>query len=149
MYRSLYLLYFFSLTLLFRAQSHGTRQVLCYSDLSVRTDYALQSYPSPDSILQTKSQKKLILSAASKFNTKPKLGLAFAEENGLIYHDLSEGVTKDQSLARFLKSCSRLDKRLLGDFISKPDNIELLRAFIGLFAFKNVGSSLILCTSLF
>ncbi len=88
--------------------------------------------------MQIKSQKKLILSAASKFNAKPKTGLAFLEENGLIYADLSSEVSKAQSLAKFLKSCSRLDKRLLGDFISKPDNIEILRAFIGLFDFKDV-----------
>lgn len=31
-----------------------------------------------------------------------------------------------------------LDKRLLGDYISKPDNIDILKAFFGLFDFKNV-----------
>ncbi|KAF9049397.1 Sec7-domain-containing protein [Hymenopellis radicata] len=94
-------------------------------------------YPAPESLMQIKSQKKLVLSAASKFNAKPKTGLAFLEENGLIYADLSSEMSKAQSLAKFLKSCSRLDKRLLGDFISKPDNIEILRAFIGLFDFKD------------
>ncbi|KIK63700.1 hypothetical protein GYMLUDRAFT_221940 [Collybiopsis luxurians FD-317 M1] len=93
--------------------------------------------PSPESLLQTKSQKKLILTGTSRFNTKPKTGLAFLEENGLIYADLSDEVDKPLSLARFLKSSSRLDKRLLGDFISKPDNIDVLKAFIGLFDFKN------------
>lgn len=88
--------------------------------------------------MQTKSQKKLILNAASRFNAKPKTGLVFLEENGLIYADLSPEVSKAQSLAKFLKSCSRLNKRLLGDFISKPDNIEVLKAFIGLFDFKDV-----------
>jgi brefeldin A-resistance guanine nucleotide exchange factor 1 len=79
------------------------------------------------------------LTGAARFNTKPKTGLAFLEENGLIYADLSDTVDKPLSLARFLKSCSRLDKRLLGDFISKPDNIDVLKAFIGLFDFQNVG----------
>ncbi|PBK77654.1 Sec7-domain-containing protein [Armillaria solidipes] len=94
-------------------------------------------FPSPESLLQKKSQKKLILAGASRFNAKPKAGIAFLEENGLIYADLSPEVSKAQSLARFLKSCTRLDKRLLGDYISKPDNIEVLKAFIGLFDFKN------------
>lgn len=96
-----------------------------------------QDCPSPDSLLHAKSQKKLILTGASRFNAKPKTGLAFLEENGLIYADLSDEVDKPLSLARFLKSCTRLDKRLLGDFISKPDNIEILKAFIGLFDFKD------------
>lgn len=72
------------------------------------------------------------------FNNKPKNGLAFLEENGIIYNDLSEDVSKTKSLALFLKGCTRLNKRLLGDYISKPDNIELLRAYIGLFDFQNV-----------
>lgn len=72
------------------------------------------------------------------FNNKPKSGIAFLEENGIIYKDLSDEVSKARSLASFLKGCTRLDKRLLGDYISKPDNIEILKAFIGLFDFKNV-----------
>ncbi len=84
----------------------------------------------------TKSKKKLILTGTAKFNNKPKTGLAFLEENRLIYIDPSE--PKPLSLARFLKSSARVDKRLLGDFLSKPDNIELLKAFLGLMDFKGV-----------
>lgn len=97
-----------------------------------------QEFPTPQSLLQTKSQKKLILTGAARFNSKPKTGLAFLEENGLIYADLSLETSKARSLATFLKGCTRLDKRLLGDHISKPENIEILKAFMGLFDFKNV-----------
>jgi Sec7-like guanine-nucleotide exchange factor len=89
--------------------------------------------------MHSKSQKQLVLTGAARFNARPKTGLAFLEENKLIYADLSPNVSKAHSLATFLKNCTRLDKRLLGDFISKPDNIEILKAFIGLFDFKNVG----------
>ncbi|KAG7086681.1 hypothetical protein E1B28_002619 [Marasmius oreades] len=95
------------------------------------------TYRSAESIMQVKSQKKLILTGASRFNMKPKTGLAFLEEAGLIYADLSSEVTKPMSLARFLKGCSRVDKRLLGDFISKPENIDILKAFMDLFDFQN------------
>lgn len=78
----------------------------------------------------------MILTGASRFNTKPKTGIAFLEENKLIYTDPNE--PRAQSLAVFLKSCARLDKRLLGDYISRPDNIDVLKAYIGLFDFKNV-----------
>lgn len=104
----------------------------CHKPLDV------QDYPTPESLLQTKSQKKLILTGAARFNTKPKTGVAFLEENNLIYHDLSPNVSRELSLAKFLKSCTRLDKRLLGDFISRPDNIEVLKAYIGLFDFHDV-----------
>ncbi|TFK42763.1 Sec7-like domain is implicated in guanine nucleotide exchange function [Crucibulum laeve] len=110
------------------------------NDMAARVDGTSQPWPThytpPESLLQTKSQKQLILTGAARFNAKPKLGVAFLEENQLIYTDLSSEVTKEQSLAKFLKSCTRLDKRLLGDYISKPENIELLKAFIGLFDFK-------------
>jgi hypothetical protein len=56
----------------------------------------------------------------------------------LIYSDLSPEISKADSLAAFLKGCTRLDKRLLGDYISKPENIDILKAFIGLFDFKDV-----------
>lgn len=60
------------------------------------------------------------------------------EENKLIYSDLSDSVDRPKSLARFLKSCSRIDKRLLGDFLARQENIDVLRAFIRLFNFKDV-----------
>ncbi len=88
--------------------------------------------------MRRKSKKMLILTGAARFNNKPKAGIAFLEENGLIYHDFSEGVTRPQSLARFLKSSTRLDKKLLGDFISKPENTDVLKAFVGLFEFREV-----------
>lgn len=88
--------------------------------------------------MQNKSRKKLVLTGAVRFNSKPKLGLAFLEENKLIYSDLSSEVSREKSLAKFLKSSTRLDKRLLGDFLSKPDNLELLKEFMSLFDFKDV-----------
>ena len=91
-----------------------------------------------ESLLQAKSKKQLILTGAARFNAKPKSGVTFLEENNLIYADLSPEMSKARSLAKFLKGCTRIDKRLLGDFISKPDNLDILQAFIGLFDFKNV-----------
>jgi brefeldin A-resistance guanine nucleotide exchange factor 1 len=109
---------------------------------NISNSYAiLQEFTSPSELRRAKSQKKLVLTGASRFNSKPKLGLAYLEENKLIYSDLSPEVSRERSLAIFLKNCSRLDKRLLGDFISKPENIEILRAFIGLFDFKGVSTN--------
>lgn len=99
---------------------------------------ALQDHASLEDLKSSKSRKEVVITGAARFNAKPKLGLAYLEENGLIYADISPEVTREESLARFLKSCSRLDKRLLGDFISRPDNIKILEAFIGLFEFRNV-----------
>lgn len=95
-----------------------------------------QDYTRPEELQQTKAQKKLVLTGASRFNAKPKTGISFLEDNKLIYTDPDE--PRPHSLAMFLKSCTRLDKRLLGDFISRPENIDVLKAYITLFNFKNV-----------
>lgn len=82
----------------------------------------------------------MLLDGAAAFNVKPKVGLKFLEEHGVIYND--DSISREESLARFLKTTPRLDKRLLGDFISRPDQIELLRAFMQLMDFDGVSLSL-------
>ncbi|GJE86958.1 Sec7-domain-containing protein [Phanerochaete sordida] len=122
-----------------------TSQYLCLdlllafvNHIAARAEGRVESWPkdyvSPEDLLQTKSQKKLILTGISRFNAKPKTGIAFLEENKLIYADPEESRAK--SLAVFLKNSTRLDKRLLGDFISRPENFDVLKAFISLFDFK-------------
>ena len=79
------------------------------------------------------------------FNAKPKTGLAFLEKQGIIVPDSTESGTEEdkriKANAKFLRHSARLDKKLLGDYISRPDQIELLKAFIGLFDFKGVSCS--------
>jgi|SRR5712671_4639313 len=126
-----------------RRMARGSSLICCHvSELSLVLSYLCfsQNYDSAEDLMQRKSKKRLILTGAARFNSKPKTGLIFLEENGLIYHDLSDEVTRPQSLAKFLKSSTRLDKKLLGDFISKPENIDVLKAFIGLFDFHEVRS---------
>jgi brefeldin A-resistance guanine nucleotide exchange factor 1 len=76
------------------------------------------------------------------FNAKPKNGIAFLEKQGLITPSPDDEGTDDEkkqkAIARFLRSSTRLDKKLLGEYISRPDQVELLKAFIGLFDFKGV-----------
>ncbi|KAJ7261394.1 hypothetical protein B0H12DRAFT_1106609, partial [Mycena haematopus] len=114
------------------------------NDMAARADGAAQAWPSgfpdPESLIHTKSQKKLIVTAAARFNNKPKKGVAFLEENRLIYTDLPPDApesAKAHNLAVFLKGCARLDKRLLGDYISREENLPLLKAFVGLFDFRD------------
>lgn len=56
----------------------------------------------------------------------------------MIYND--PAMSREESLARFFKTTPRLDKRLLGDFISRPDQLEVLRAFMQLMDFSGVSS---------
>ncbi|KAF9518905.1 hypothetical protein BS47DRAFT_1379647 [Hydnum rufescens UP504] len=96
-------------------------------------------FPKPEQMNRLKAQKKLLLTGTARFNSKPKSGLAFLEENGLIYSDShgKAGVPRAQSLAMFLKNAPRLDKKLVGEYLSKAENVDVLKAFIGLYDFRN------------
>ncbi|KAJ9098681.1 hypothetical protein QFC21_004329 [Naganishia friedmannii] len=95
--------------------------------------------PSIEQLRQQKDRKGLLISGAQAFNTKPKKGVAYLKEHSLI-EGYKPGKDDDpaniRALAVFLKSNGRLDKKLLGEYISNPDNLDLLKAYIGLFDFK-------------
>ena len=88
------------------------------------------------SLRAVKASKRALIEGAARFNRKPKDGLRFLEENGIIYADPTE--SRAQSLARFLKSSSRIDKAVLGDYISRHDQLDLLKAFMHQFDFSGV-----------
>lgn len=95
--------------------------------------------------MEAKSKKLLLLTGAARFNKHPKGGIAFLEEHDLIRASVSSEASEDektaaraQSIAYFLKNTPRLDKKLLGEFIAKPENIDILKAFIGFFDFDKV-----------
>lgn len=90
-------------------------------------------FPGEQTLQESRGRKDAILEGARRFNTKPKDGLAYFETQGFIA--AASSPQRDQSIARFFMQCPRLDKKLLGDYISRPDNIGVLEAFIRLFDF--------------
>ncbi|GAC97078.1 hypothetical protein PHSY_004662 [Pseudozyma hubeiensis SY62] len=91
---------------------------------------------SVEALALQKAKKATILDGASRFNAKPKDGLVFLEKEGLLdYGDVT--LSREDRIARFLKECPRLDKKLVGDYIGRPDNVKVLEAFIRLFDFKD------------
>lgn len=112
-----------------------TRQELDGSDLRQGQSSWPSNFPSPESLEDSKGRKAAILEGAKRFNAKPKLGLAYLEEQGFISADASGN--KDRSIAMFLKECPRLDKKLLGDYLSRPANQGVLDAFLYSFDFDD------------
>ncbi|KAG9049245.1 GDP/GTP exchange factor for ARF [Tulasnella sp. UAMH 9824] len=114
-------------------------QLLCLDVLLAYVEHmaarADADKPQPEALVESKASKGLLLAGAAKFNTKPKVGLAYLEEHGLIYKPEDKDVPRARALAKFLKSTPRLDKKVLGDWISAPDQIDVLKEFIGLFDF--------------
>ncbi|SPO22511.1 related to golgi-specific brefeldin a-resistance guanine nucleotide exchange factor 1 [Ustilago trichophora] len=91
---------------------------------------------SAEALALQKAKKATILDGAGRFNAKPKDGLTFLEKKGLLdYGDAT--LSREERIARFLKECPRLDKKLVGDYIGRPDNVKVLEAFVRLFDFKD------------
>ncbi len=86
------------------------------------------SGPSAAEVAKAKTDKKVLLEGAAQWNVKPKVGLKFLEDHGII--GSSAGLTREESIAHFLKTTPRLDKKQLGDWISRGEQIEVLRAFM-------------------
>lgn len=85
-----------------------------------------EGYPAPEELKERRRRKKLIIKGANKFNESPKGGLAYLHEKGIIAD------TKDpECVARFLKGTSRVNKKALGEFLSKKGNEAILDAFMG------------------
>ncbi|KAF9978303.1 GDP/GTP exchange factor for ARF [Actinomortierella ambigua] len=81
-------------------------------------------------LAERRRQKELLVKGAAKFDENPKAGLQFLEANGVI-----SSLSNATDVALFLKSSTRISKKLLGEYLSKPANLEVLKAFIQQFEF--------------
>lgn len=84
--------------------------------------------------LHTRRKRKALLAAgAAAFNNKPKDGIAFLARENLL---APAGRERARGIARFLFDSPLVDKRLLGDYISRAENVEVLAEFLDLFDFS-------------
>ncbi|KAH7068903.1 hypothetical protein BKA63DRAFT_477540 [Paraphoma chrysanthemicola] len=89
-----------------------------------------EGYPSAEALRDQRARKKIIIRGATKFNEKPKAGIAFLASQGII-----QDPDDPKQVAEFIKGTTRVDKKVLGEFISKKGNEAILNAFISLFDF--------------
>ncbi|KAK4448109.1 hypothetical protein QBC34DRAFT_408165 [Podospora aff. communis PSN243] len=85
-----------------------------------------EGYPDPEVLKERRRRKKLIIKGANKFNESPKGGLAYLQEKGII-----ADIKDPECVAKFLKGTSRVNKKALGEFLSKKGNEAILDAFMG------------------
>ncbi|KAJ2490305.1 GDP/GTP exchange factor for ARF [Coemansia sp. RSA 2050] len=91
----------------------------------------------PLSIVQLEDRKKhkeTMMHAAKLFNEKPKDGIAYLQRVGSLASDNGSEMTIQ--LAQFLRETPTINKKLLGEFIAKPSNLEVLQAYIQQFDFS-------------
>lgn len=91
-----------------------------------------EGFPNREKLRERRARKKIVIRGASKFNENPKSGIAYLASQGII-----EDPDNANSVARFLRGTTRISKTVLGDFLSKKANDQLLKAFLDLFDFSN------------
>lgn len=90
-----------------------------------------EGYPDRRKLKEQRARKKVIIRGATKFNENPQSGIAFLSSEGII--DNRDDV---HSVVRFLRGTARISKSVLGEFISKKSNEQILEAFLDLFDFS-------------
>ncbi|EDO27360.1 predicted protein, partial [Nematostella vectensis] len=75
----------------------------------------------------------LLQAGSEHFNNKPKKGIEFLQEHGLLHTPLDP-----EEMARLLRENPRLDKKTIGEYIGKKDNSKVLDAFVRSFEFHDL-----------
>ncbi|KAL2200633.1 hypothetical protein P885DRAFT_27498 [Corynascus similis CBS 632.67] len=87
-------------------------------------------YPDPAALRERRRRKKLIIKGTTKFNENPRGGLAYLQDKSII-----EDASDPLCVAKFLQGTSRINKKILGEFLSKKGNEPILDAFMDRFDF--------------
>ena len=82
-------------------------------------------------LLAVKEKKKLLAAGTDQFNVKPDKGIQFLQDNGII------GSTTEE-IALFLRENPHLDKKVIGEYVSRKKNVAVLSAFVKSFDFRNL-----------
>lgn len=72
-----------------------------------------------------KSLLQLLITGTEQFNQKPKKGIQFLQEKGLLTIPMD-----NTEVAQWLRENPRLDKKMIGEFVSDRKNIDLLESFV-------------------
>ncbi|KAL0964389.1 hypothetical protein UPYG_G00323170 [Umbra pygmaea] len=89
--------------------------------------------PNSQELLDIRNKKKLLNSGTEQFNQKPKKGIQFLQEKGLLSSPMD-----NNEVAQWLRENPRLDKKQIGEFISDRKNMELLDSFVNTFTFQGL-----------
>uniref|UniRef100_A0A8D0H5T6 Golgi-specific brefeldin A-resistance guanine nucleotide exchange factor 1 n=1 Tax=Sphenodon punctatus TaxID=8508 RepID=A0A8D0H5T6_SPHPU len=89
--------------------------------------------PATQELVDIKSKKKLLITGSEQFNQKPRKGIQFLQEKNLLATPMD-----NNEVAQWLRENPRLDKKMIGEFVSDRKNIDLLDSFVGTFNFQGL-----------
>ncbi|TGZ84125.1 Sec7-domain-containing protein [Ascodesmis nigricans] len=96
----------------------------------LRDNPVYEGFPRPEELQQQRAKKQVVIDCIAKFNEDPKKGIIALAQEGII-----KNVEDAESIAKFLQGTSRVNKKILGEFLSKKQNEEILKAFMNTFDF--------------
>ncbi|KAM8859731.1 Golgi-specific brefeldin A-resistance guanine nucleotide exchange factor 1 isoform 2-T2 [Spinachia spinachia] len=89
--------------------------------------------PDSQELVDIRTKKKLLITGTEQFNQKPKKGIQFLQEKGLLSSPLD-----NNQVAQWLRENPRLDKKMIGEYVSDRKNMELLDSFVNTFTFQGL-----------
>ncbi|XP_056251537.1 Golgi-specific brefeldin A-resistance guanine nucleotide exchange factor 1 isoform X2 [Seriola aureovittata] len=89
--------------------------------------------PDSQELMEIRTKKKLLITGTEQFNQKPKKGIQFLQEKGLLSNPMD-----NNQVAQWLRENPRLDKKMIGEYISDRKNMELLDSFVNTFTFQGL-----------
>ena len=92
--------------------------------------------PTRDELLVTKASKRWLAIGTEKFNENPRAGIAKLTEHGLL-SSVPGGPPEPEKIAKLLRENPVLDKKAIGEYISKKENGTILNCFVRNFDFHN------------
>ena len=87
-----------------------------------------------EQLTSLKNKKRILSQGTELFNQRPEKGILFLQENGIL------NLTLDPlEIAHFLRESPGLDKKMIGEYISKKKNVEsrILEVFVNSFDFTD------------
>lgn len=89
--------------------------------------------PTREELSVRKNIKKWLPQGTEYFNQKPKKGIQFLQEHGVLSPDL-----ESREIAMFLRENHSLNKTMIGEYIGNRNNLNILDAFVKTFEFTDV-----------
>ncbi|XP_066992463.2 Golgi-specific brefeldin A-resistance guanine nucleotide exchange factor 1 [Anabrus simplex] len=92
-----------------------------------------ESIPTHEQLMALKRKKKLLSTGTEQFNAKPKKGIQFLQDHHLLSTPLDP-----VEVVHFLRENPRLDKKMIGEYISNRSNLQVLDCFVRSFDFTDM-----------